>query len=103
MAVTPDAGTRDPLHQIYEFHSGNGFTYFWDTTFGQRIARAHGAPMEISLSELGITVEQIRRLYHGMDEAYALTTDITRPILFVPFGDEVVLVDGWNRAVRHDS
>jgi hypothetical protein len=103
MPVNRDAKAPTRLNQIYEFHSDNGFTYFWDTTFGQRIARAHGMPVEISLSEMGITVEQIRRLYHGMDEAYALTTDITQPLVFVPFGDEVVLVDGWHRAVRHDS
>lgn len=87
--------------QVYsmEDEQGGG-QWHWNVSEGRRLAEARGELFTISLQQLGVTVEFIRRQYHDMDEAYALTTDLSQPLLFVPFGGKDQLVDGWNRLFK---
>ena len=39
-------------------------------------------------------------LYPDIDPAYALTTDLSQPLLFAPIGDKVRLIDGSHRVLK---
>lgn len=86
--------------QIYSMEDDTGWQYHWSVSEALRYAQTRGELFTVSLSEMGITTERIRAQYDGMDEEYALTTDLTRPLLFVPFGEQHQLIDGWNRLFK---
>ena len=50
--------------------------------------------MVISLAEMEINAPMLLHLYPDIDPAYALTTDLSQPLLFAPIGDKVRLIDG---------
>jgi hypothetical protein len=86
--------------QVYSMEDEEGWQWHWNVAEGRRIAEAHGEVFTVSLSELGVTVERIRHQYDDMDEQYALTTDLSEPLLFVPFREKCQLIDGWNRMFK---
>jgi hypothetical protein len=91
----------DSAHdKIFSYEDSQGLQHHWNITKGIKLAQARDDLHPISLKELGITVPFIHSQYTNLDEAYALTTDLTRPLLFVPLGDKVCLVDGWHRLYR---
>jgi hypothetical protein len=101
--VRPDGAVikiQNLTDQVYSMEDEEGWQHHWSVSEGRRIAEARGDLFTVSLSELGVTVERIRRQYDGMDEAYALTTDLTEPLLFVPFGEKCQLIDGWHRIMK---
>ena len=67
-----------------------------------RLVEASGRqPLTFFPGDHGLTVEYLQEQYPDLDLDYAKTTDVTRPILFVPFeGGTSVLIDGWHRALR---
>jgi hypothetical protein len=85
------------VDQVYSFEDETGTQWHWSIAVARHLAEADGILEMISLRDLGITLEFVRDQYPGMDEEYALTTDLDKPLLFVPFRDKVRLVDGWNR------
>lgn len=101
--IRPD-GTRINLgsltDQAYSFEAESGWQYHWSVAEAKRRAEANCALMTISLSETGMTPDIARRLYQGIDERYAMTTDLAKPLLFVPLDNESVLIDGWHRAMK---
>lgn len=89
--------------QVYSFQAQDGEQYHWSVAEARKRAEASGDLGTVSLSEAGMTVEMVRKLYSGLNETYALTTDLTRPLLFVPFKGEHVLIDGWHRVLKAAS
>ena len=67
-----------------------------------RLVQASGRqPMAFYPSDHGLTIPYLQKQYPDIDLDYAKTTDVTRPILFVPFWDGTsVLIDGWHRTLR---
>lgn len=90
-----------PLHHVaYTHEAADGTLRAWDVTRGQQMAVDTHQPMLFGLAEHGITPEKVRQLYEGLDETYALTTDLARPLLMIPFSDEYLLIDGWHRLFK---
>ncbi len=83
--------------EVFSTEDLQGTQYHWNVTKGRRIAEKRGEVHIVSLSQMGATIERIREQYDGMNEFYALTTDLSKPLLFVPMGEEQQLIDGWNR------
>ena len=83
--------------EVFSTEDLQGTQYHWNVTQGRAIAEKRGVVHTVSLSQMGVTIERIREQYDGMNEFYALTTDLTKPLLFVPLKGEDQLVDGWNR------
>ncbi|RYF50239.1 MAG: hypothetical protein EOO38_06125 [Cytophagaceae bacterium] len=96
--------------QVYSYETDAGWQYHWSIAEAQKRAEARGELTTISLTESGMTLEMVRRMNQGIDVAYAQTTDLLKPVLFVPFIDEAscaleetggrmvhVLIDGWHR------
>ncbi len=88
--------------QVFSTETEEGVQYHWNVTKGLRLARERGVVHVVSLTQMGVTRERIRAQYDGLNEAYALTTDLSHPIVFVPLEGKDKLVDGWHRLVRHD-
>jgi hypothetical protein len=101
--VRPDGAVipiRSLTDQVYSLQDEAGYQWHWSVSEARRLAEARGELFLVSLEEMGVTIDLIRRQYDGMDEAYALTTDLSRPLLFVPFRDKCQLIDGWNRLFK---
>ena len=91
---------RSMADQVYSFEAKDGWQYHWSITEARERAEARGELFTVSLSEMGATPDFIRRQYDGLDEAYALTTDLSQPLLFVPFCGKSQLIDGWHRLFK---
>jgi hypothetical protein len=83
--------------QVYSFQDEDGIQWHWSIAAARQLAEARGDLSVISLRELGVTPDFVRSQYPDLDEEYALTTDLTEPLLFVPFKGKVRLIDGWHR------
>jgi hypothetical protein len=85
--------------QVFTFVDALGGEWHWNASQGMRIVEASGRkPCAFYPSDHGLDIPQLQRQYETLDLDYAKTTDLTRPILFVPFHDGTsVLCDGWHR------
>jgi hypothetical protein len=86
--------------QVYSMETKDGWQYHWSVAEAQSRALLRGSYWTISLREIGITCDFIRAQYQGLDEAHAMTTDLGRPLLFVPFEGSHQLIDGWHRLFK---
>ena len=87
-----------PLHhQSYSHQADDGTLRAWDVTRAQQIIQDGRQTLLFSLPDHGVTVEKIHELYEGIDEDYAMKTDLARPLIFIPFFGECLLIDGWHR------
>ena len=88
--------------QVFCFTDSNDCEWHWNAGAGMRLVEASGRqPMTFFPSDHGLTVEYLQKQYPDLNLDYARTTDVTRPILFVPFYDGTsVLIDGWHRVAR---
>ncbi|MGC4044856.1 MAG: hypothetical protein QM758_13770 [Armatimonas sp.] len=85
--------------QVFQFTDEEGTEWHWNASQGMRIALASGkGPMAFYPSDCGLDEAQVRSQYPELDETYALTTDLSKPVLFVPFTNGTsILIDGWHR------
>lgn len=78
-----------------------GHTYLWNVTRAKAIVEER--PREPDLfrpQEQGVSVAHIAQRYPSLDWEYARTTDMSLPLLFVPFAGAAQLIDGWHRLGR---
>jgi hypothetical protein len=87
----------------------SGLTYHWNASEGRRMAERRGDILDFCPSDFGIDLAHIRERYQKLDEAYAMFTDLTVPLLFVPFAGSgssgsdhptAQLIDGWHRLFK---
>ena len=100
--LRPDGQTvhlGSAFDQVFSYDTEDGWQYHWSVAEAKRRAEAT-VLSEISLSETGMTRELILSLYPDLDERYALTRDLTQPLLFLPFYGKHVLIDGWHRTYK---
>ena len=92
----------DLSDQVFTFTDATGTEWHWNASLGYRlIGQAPREALEFYPSDCDIDMVHIRRRYPDLDEEYAKTVDLSRPILFVPFHDGTsVLCDGWHRLAR---
>ena len=83
--------------QVYTMNDDDGWQWHWNATKAERLGRKNRRLFVFSLSEAGITPERILSQYPDLDAEYALNTDISCPLVFIPFGGKDQLVDGWHR------
>ena len=87
--------------QVFSYDTQDGWQYHWSVAEAKRRAeRRHSVLKGISLSETGMTRELLLSLYPDLDEKYALTRDLSQPLLFLPFYGQHVLIDGWHRTYK---
>jgi hypothetical protein len=90
-----------PLNHVsYTHEAADGSLRAWDVTRGNQIAADGRAPLLFGLAEHGVTPNLVCQLYPGLDTEHAMTTDLTRPLLVIPFSGECVIIDGWHRLYR---
>ena len=93
-----------PLHHVTFTHEApDGTLRAWDVTRAQQIVQDGRQSLLFSLPDHGVTIDKIRELYSEVDEAYAMTTDLARPLIFIPFFGESLLIDGWHRLYKAAS
>ena len=90
-----------PMEHLAFIHEGpDGTTRAWDITRGNAVG-ADGRPLKkFSLADHGVTLDFIRQNYVEIDLDYARTTDLSRPLLVIPLGEEILILDGWHRLAR---
>jgi hypothetical protein len=101
--VRPDGAVlqiKNLNDQVYSLQDCQGWQYHWAVSEAKAQAEARGERVVVSLSEMGVTPEKIRKHYDGLEEAYAMTTDLTRPLIFVPFQGRDQLIDGHHRLFK---
>ncbi len=84
-------------HRSYQHVAEDGTLRVWDVTRGLEIAGDGRSVQLFSLEEHQVTTEAIETHYNGIDRSYALSTDLTQPLLFIPFLGSVLLIDGYHR------
>jgi hypothetical protein len=90
-----------PLHHVTFTHEApDGTLRAWDVTFAQEIVRDGRSPLLFSLPDNGVTVEKVCELYSDLDLEYALSVDLSQPLIFIPFFGESLLIDGWHRLYK---
>jgi len=87
--------------ETYSYTAINGDRYRWNITEALRlIERSPREPDWFAPQEQGVTIPHIRERAPELDAAYAMTTDVAKPLLFIPFEGRHLLVDGWHRLYR---
>ncbi len=86
--------------QIYGWNAPDGSQWYWSIVAATAFAHARDEVVMISLGDMGMTPELLLRQYPELDVAYALTTDISQPLLFVPLEGKVRLIDGSHRVCK---
>src|SRR5690242_11289552 len=84
-------------HQVFVHQADDGTIRGWDATLGNEIAADGRSPMLFGLADHSVTDELIKWLCPELDEEHAMTRDLSRPLLFIPFGEAGLLIDGWHR------
>lgn len=102
--VRPDGAEvllGSPFDQVYSMvDNTDGWQYCWSVAEATNRARIKADLVMFSLSEAGITPDVIRSLYEEMDEARAMSRDLSVPVLFIPFKERHQLIDGWHRLFK---
>ena len=88
------------LDQVYSLEDEQGWQHHWNVTEGLRLAEFRGGLTFFAPAEHGITVEEIHTAYVGLNERHAMTTDLSRPLLFVTLRGRTQLADGWHRLYK---
>jgi hypothetical protein len=84
----------------FEFQH-EGHTYVWNISKAWRfIQESPREPDYFRPAEQGVTIEHLQERYPSLDWEYAKTTDLSRPLLFVPYRGQAQLADGWHRVAR---
>ena len=91
---------KNLFDELFSTEDNDGTQYHWNVTQGLKIAARRGDLLTISLSQMGATLERIRTQYDGMNEVYAMDTDLTKPLLFIQRDAGEQLVDGWHRVFK---
>lgn len=86
--------------QVYSYEDETGRQFHWSVTAALVFAQAKTDRYTISLSEMGVSLPLVRAQYQGLDERHALACDLGQPLLFVPIGEKVRLIDGWHRVAK---
>ena len=92
----------DLSDQVFTFTDATGTEWHWNASLGYRlIEQAPREVLEFYPSDSGIDMAHLRQRYPSLNEEYAKTVDLSRPILFLPLHDGTsVLIDGWHRLSR---
>jgi hypothetical protein len=86
--------------ETFTYHH-EGKTYRWDVSAAWRLLLANPRqPTRFVPAEQGVDIHHLMDRYPDLNVGYALTCDLTLPLLFVPFAGRHQLIDGWHRLAR---
>ena len=89
------------LNETFSFTDGDGTGYVWNVTQAlQIIADSPHERMLFAPQEQGVTLEHIHERYPDIDEERAKLSDLSLPLLFIPFQGNHLCIDGWHRLTR---
>ena len=89
------------LSETFSYTDGDGIGYVWNVTKALQIIES--VPREMMIfapEEQGVTLDHILERYPEIDEERARKVDLSRPLLFIPFQGNSLLIDGWHRLYR---
>ena len=86
--------------QIYTWNAPSGEQWHWSIVAATAFAHARNEIRSISLADMDMTLGLLLRLYPDINVEYALTTDVSQPLLFVPLEEKVRLIDGSHRVCK---
>lgn len=89
------------LGETFVFTDETGTEYVWNVTRAKEIMAT--VPHEVIAfcpGEYGITADEIRARYPGFEMEHTVGADLTKPVIFLPFKGEHLLIDGWHRLYR---
>jgi hypothetical protein len=85
--------------ETYSLELPDGRQYHWNVTKARRLGE-HWCRVQDFVVAGQVTAESLHANYAGLDETYALGTDLTKPLLFVELNGEAQLIDGWHRLLK---
>jgi hypothetical protein len=86
--------------EVFSLNTPDGWQYTWNVTHGRRIAEARGELTFFSPKQWDITPAAVLEMYCDLDADYAMTTDLSKPLLFLVFHGKPQLADGWHRLYK---
>ncbi len=87
----------------------DGWQYHWNVTRATQIAELSCNLFRFRPADFGLTLDLVKEQYPDMDAAYAMTTDLSRPLLLTLFVRQLAgvdepntlqLLDGWHRLYK---
>ena len=87
-------------HLTFVHEAPDGRVRAWDVTAAGQIVADGRKPGRFSLKDYRVTLEFILEHYEGIDEAYARTRDLSKPLIAVPQEERLLIIDGWHRLLR---
>ena len=95
--------------ESFTMNDVDGWQYHWNVTRARALAEHSGQVFRFRPADFGLTLAMVKQQYPDIDAEYAMTTDITRPLLLTLFqrhnaeDDEpntLQLLDGWHRLYK---
>lgn len=89
------------LGETFSYTDGDGTEYVWNVTQAKEIIAA--SPREAILfspNEHGITAEHVVARYPSIEPERTKDADLSVPVIFIPFAEAHLLIDGWHRLYR---
>jgi hypothetical protein len=98
---------RDPLvivldslyDETFSLEEPTGAQHHWNVTKARKMAE-HWCRRQDFVVAGQVSPESLHEGYADLDEAYALSTDLSKPLLFVTLNGEAQLIDGWHRLLK---
>ena len=99
----------DITDDSFGMQDSDGWQYHWNVTRAIALAEREGTPFCFYPAQVGLTTEVVQASYPDIDPDYALTTDLSNPLILTLFrrhlarADErpqVQLLDGWHRLYK---
>ncbi len=91
---------RTLSNQLFGLIDDTDCQQFFDIAKGMELAQRECRLMAFSISEAEITLERLLKRNPSIDEAYAMTTDLSRPLLFFRMDGKDQLIDGHHRLMK---
>lgn len=99
----------NPTDEAFSMHDVDGWQYHWNVTRARAMAEQTGHLFRFRPADFGLSLALVKGQYPGMDADYALTTDLSRPLLLTLFArhkakneepNTLQLLDGWHRLFK---
>lgn len=98
-----------PTDEAFSMHDIDGWQYHWNVTRARTIAEQSGQLFRFRPADFSLTLDLVKEQYPDMDADYAMTTNLSRPLLLTLFVRQMAgedepntlqLLDGWHRLYK---
>lgn len=88
------------ISEFFYRRESNGALSIFDVCMARRIAAEQTRRLRFPVRMLESGGHDLAQFFCGIDHHYALTSDLDQPLLFAPWGNEWLLIDGWDRMYK---